>query len=92
MTGATLCPPALRKDPQLGSVELLVHAAEVAIVALCAAHPAVERELGEDASPSDLLADRVIDRVMTLLETVDRYRLLLHDPRALDEPPDLDIF
>ncbi len=92
MTDATLCPPVLRKTPQLGSIEMLAHATEVAIIALCAAHPSVERELGEDASPGDLLADRVIDRAMTLLEAVDRYRLLLHDPRALDEPPDRDLF
>lgn len=34
-----------------------------------------------------LLHDRVIERAMTLLEAADRYRLLLHDPRALDDPP-----
>lgn len=92
MTGATLCPPGLRKAPQLGSIELLVHAAEIAIIALCAAHPSVERELDEDAPPGDRLADRVIDRAMTLLDTLDRYRLFLEDPRALDDPPDHDLF
>lgn len=31
-----------------------------------------------------ITADRVIDRAMALLEAVDRHRLLLHDPRALN--------
>ena len=92
MTSATLCPPMLRKTPQLGSVDLLVHAAEVAVIALCAAHPGVQQELGEDASPGDLRADRVIERAMTLLEAVDRYRVFLEEPRSRNEPPDLDIF
>ena len=87
----TLCPTLLRRDPQLGALDVLAHATEVAIVALCASHPRVEHELDDTASPSDVTADRIIDRAMALLEAVDRYRLLLHDPRALDDPPDGDL-
>lgn len=87
----TLCPALLRREPQLGPLDVLTHATEIAIVALCASHPRVEHELDDSASPRDVTADRIIDRAMALLEAVDRYRLLLHDPRALDDPPDGDI-
>jgi hypothetical protein len=90
MTSDTLCPPLLRQTPQVGCLDLLAHATEVAIIALCAAHPAVEHELGEDASPRDRLADHIIERAMGLLDAVDRYRLLLHDPHALDGPAETD--
>jgi hypothetical protein len=66
---------------------MLTHATEIAIIALCASHPRVEHELDDLASAGDVIADRIIERAMALLETVDRYRLLLHDPRALDGPP-----
>lgn len=88
----TLCPALLRREPQLAPLDMLTHATEIAIVALCASHPVVEHELDDSASPGDITADRIIDRAMALLEAVDRYRLLLHDPRALDDPPDRDIF
>lgn len=91
MTSATLCPPLLRTHPQLGSLELLVHATEVAIIALCAGHPRIERELDDLALPGDQLADRILDRAMALLDAVDRYRLLLHDPHALGDPPEIDL-
>jgi hypothetical protein len=90
MTSDTLCPPVLRKTPQVGCLNLLAHATEVAIIALCAAHPPVEHELDDDASPGDRLADRIIERAMALLDAVDRYRLLLHDPRAIDAPAEID--
>jgi hypothetical protein len=76
----TICPALLRREPQLGPLDVLTHATESAIVALCASHPRVEHELDDSASPGDVTADRIIDRAMALLETVDRYRLLLHDP------------
>jgi len=89
----TLCPDLLRRVPQLGALDMLTHSAEIAIIALCASHPSVEHELDDSALPGDVTADRVIDRAIALLEAVDRYRLLLHDPRALeDPPPDVDIF
>ena len=89
----TLCPALLRREPQLGPLDMLTHATEVAIIALCAYHPRVEHELDDSAQPGDITADRVIDRAMALLEAVDRYRLLLHDPHALDDPsPDVDVF
>lgn len=87
----TLCPALLRREPQLGPLDMLTHATEIAIVALCASHPRVEHELDDSDSPRDVTADRIIDRAMALLEAVDRYRLLLHDPRAFDDPPDGDI-
>jgi hypothetical protein len=86
----TLCPSLLRREPQLGPLDMLTHATEVAIVALCASHPRVEHELDERAMPGDINADRIIERAMALLEAVDRYRLLLHDPRALDHPPPME--
>lgn len=86
----TLCPALLRREPQLGLLDVLTHATEIAIIALCASHPRVEHELDDDASPGDVIADRIIEQAMALLETVDRYRLLLHDPRALDDLPDGD--
>ena len=89
----TLCPALLRRERQLGSLDMLTHATEIAIIALCASHPRVEQELDDTASPGDITADHVIDRAMALLEAVDRYRLLLHDPRALDDPSlHIDIF
>jgi hypothetical protein len=82
----TLCPALLRREPQLGPLDMLTHATEIAIIALCASHPRVEHALDDDALPGDITADRVIERAMALLEAVDQYRLLLHDPRALDDP------
>lgn len=92
MNANSLCPPVLRKTPQVGCLDLLAHATEIAIIALCAAHPIVEHELDDDASPGDRLADRIIDHALALLAAVDRYRLLLHDPRILDDPVGLDPF
>lgn len=86
----TLCPSLLRREPQLAPIDMLTHATEIAIVALCASHPRVEHELDELASAADITADRIIERAMALLEAVDRYRLLLHDPRALDGPPAIE--
>jgi hypothetical protein len=86
----SLCPLLLRLKPQLGPLDMLAHATEVTVVALCASHPRVEHELDDDALPGDILADHVIDRAMALLEAVDRYRLLLHDPHALGDPPTHD--
>ena len=82
----TICPALLRCKPQIAQLDMLTHATEIAIIALCASHPRVEHELDDDASPGDITADRLIDRAMALLEAVDRYRLVLHDPRALDDP------
>jgi hypothetical protein len=83
----TLCPSVLRLKPQLAPLDLLAHATEIAIVALCASHPRVEHEIDDSALPGDITADSIIERALALLEALDRYRLLLHDPRALDEPP-----
>jgi hypothetical protein len=88
----TLCPSLLRLKPQLGALDMLAHATEIAIIVLCAAHPRVEHELDDTALPGDVTADNIVDRAMALLEAVDRYRLLLHDPRALDPPTALDAF
>ena len=85
MTSNTLCPPVLRQHPQVGCLDLLAHVTEVAIIALCAAHAAIEHELDDDAAPGDRFADRIIERDLTLLDAVDWYRLLLHDPKAFDD-------
>ena len=86
----TICPALLRREPQLGALDVLAHATEIAIIALCASHPRGEHELDDRASPRDVTADRIIDRAMALLEAVDRYRLLLHDPQAFDDLSDGD--
>lgn len=88
----TLCPSLLRREPQLATLDMLTRATEITIIALCASHPRVEQELDESALPSDMDADRIIERAMALLEAVDRYRLLLHDPRALDDPRPIEAF
>lgn len=78
-------PNTLRHSPQLAALELLAEAAETAIVALCAAHPALEHELGDDPQPAiEQLADQVIDQAFHALDALDRYRHLLrilpHEP------------
>ena len=49
----TLCPALLRREPQLAPLDMLTHATEIAIVALCASHPRVEHELDDCASPGE---------------------------------------
>ena len=76
----TLEPKILRHSPQLAAVEMLRQTTETTLVALCAAHPAIERVLRHDPQPSlDRLADHVVDRAMLLLDALDRYCLLLGD-------------
>jgi hypothetical protein len=75
-----LQPEIVRKSPQLAALTMLTHATETAIIALCAAHPAIEHHLKPDPQPSlDRLADHVVDHAMLLLDAVDRYRRLLDD-------------
>lgn len=73
-------PRILRHSPQLAALEMLRQNTETALVALCAAHPAIERVLSDDPQPSlDRLADHILDHAMLLLDALDRYRLLLDD-------------
>jgi hypothetical protein len=75
-----LDPDTVRQDPQLAALELLVQAAEVGIIVLCAAHPNIERDPSECRPiPIDQLANRVVHIATSLLDTIDHYRLLLHD-------------
>ena len=84
----TLDPPRLRRSPQLAALDLLVNAAETAIVALCAAHPRIEHTLSHDPKPAiEHLADHVVERAMATLEALDHYRILLDDIQRLDTAP-----
>jgi len=87
-----LCSQWLRASPQLASLDVTVHAIEVAIVSLCAAHPNIEQQSPAHHLPIDHLADRIVDGAMTLLEAIDRYRLLVYDLEQLrcSEFPDTD--
>jgi hypothetical protein len=81
----TLDASSLRNDPQLAAVELLVHATETAIVALCAAHPGIEHALRRVPEPAiDHLADQVVESALATLDALERYRRLLHDIQRLD--------
>jgi hypothetical protein len=84
----TLNPGALRRSPQLAAIAILREAAEATIVALCAAHPAIEHTLRHDPLPSiDRLADHVADHAMLMLDALDRYQLLVHDLDRRRGPP-----
>lgn len=75
-----LSPALLRCNPQLAALALLHGSAETAIIALCAAHPAIEDILDADPHPSlEHLANHVVERAMLLLDALDRYERLLHD-------------
>ena len=76
----------LRNNPQLAALDLLVHATETAVVALCAAHPGIERALRLVPEPAiDHLADHVVERALATLDALDRYRVLLDDIQRLDD-------
>jgi hypothetical protein len=85
----SLDPETLRHNPQLAAIDLLVQTAETAIVALCAAHPAIEHKLRHDPHPPiECLADHVVHQAMKLLDALDRYQILLHDLDRLDRLDD----
>ncbi len=78
-TTSTLCPESLRETPQVAALDVLVHAADTAVVALIAAHPDLERSFDEQPPPLEQLADQVIEHAMLAVLAVDRYRALLRD-------------
>ena len=81
----TLDAQSLRINPQRAALDLLVHAAETAIVALCAAHPALEQPVPTDPQPSlDHRADQVVQCARLTLAALDRYRDLLAELDRLD--------
>ncbi len=92
----TLDPKLLRRRPQLAAVELLTQALETTLVALCAAHPLIERDLKartKPVPPTDYLADRAAERAIDLLDALDRYRLCQYDlDHARQRPPNEDLF
>jgi hypothetical protein len=74
----------LRKHPELAILDLCAQAAETAIVALCAVHPAIEHELRDDPEPPlQRLADLIVEHASAMLDALDRYRPLPHDPDPL---------
>lgn len=82
----TLDASILRDNPQLAALDLLVHATETAIVALCAAHPSIEHALRLAPEPAiDHLADHVVHRALATLHALERYRRLLDDIQRLDK-------
>lgn len=85
ITTSTLCPESLRVTPQVAALDVLVHVADTAIVALVAAHPDLERAFDEQPPPLEQLADQVIEHAMLAVLAVDRYRTLLRDISHQDQ-------
>jgi hypothetical protein len=90
-----LGPELLRASPQLAALELLIQAADTTVVALCAAHPGLEHELRPDPQPVvDRLADRLVDRISSMRDGIDRYCRSLDNLQRLrrlsldDDEPD----
>lgn len=81
----------LRKHPELAILDLCAQAAQTAVVALCAVHPAIEHVLRNDPQPPlERLADDVVEHAYALLDALDRYRPLLHDSARLSSRATLD--
>ncbi len=91
-----LDPELLRESPQLAAIELLIQAAEMTVVALCAAHPGLQHELRPDPEPVvDRLADRLVDRISCMRDGIHQYCRTLNDLQrlrrcSLDDDDDLD--
>jgi hypothetical protein len=82
----TLDPKTLRQSPQLAALSVLDEAAHTAILAILAAHPAIEHVLTQDPQdPLERLADHVVDHLMLTLDALDHYRRLLHDRQRLHQ-------
>ncbi len=75
---------ALRDSPQLAAIELLIQAADTTVVALCAAHPALDHDLRPDPEPViDRLADRLVDRITCMRDGIQQYCRSLDDLKRL---------
>lgn len=85
ITTSTLCAESLRATPQIAALDVLVHAADTAIIALVAAHPDLERSFDERPPPLEQLADQVIEHAMLAVLAVERYRALLRDIAHQDQ-------
>ena len=91
-----LNPESLRQSPQLAAIELLIHAADTTVVALCAAHPGLEHDLRPDPEPAvDRLADRLVDRISCMRDGIHQYCRTLNELQRLqrcslddDDEPD----
>jgi len=80
----TLSPEILRQNPQLAALETLLQATENAIIAVIAAHPNLEhRRDGVPLLPIDSLADHLVEHAQVMLDSLDRYRILLRDLERL---------
>lgn len=93
----TLDPESLRDNPHLAVLELLIHAADTTVVALCAAHPGLEHELRPDPEPVvDRLADRLVNRISCMRDGIHQYcrslgelqRLRRRSPDDNDDEPE----
>jgi len=78
-------PSVVRRSPQLAVLDLLVQVTETAVIALCAAHPALEHVPSSDQIPLERLADQVVENALATVDALDRYRLLLRELERLDE-------
>lgn len=85
ITTSTLSAESLRASPQIAALDVLVHAADTAIVAIVAAHPDLERPVDERPPPLEQLADQVVEHAMLVVLAVGRYCALLHDTAHLDQ-------
>ena len=79
---AVLSPETFAAAPERASLDLLEHVTEIAIIALCAAHPAIQ-DKPPHPIPFDCLADRVVEHAMTLLDALNDYRRLARDIERL---------
>jgi hypothetical protein len=87
---------ALRDNPQLAAIELLIQAADTTVIALCAAHRGLQHDLRPDPEPIvDRLADRLVDRISCMRDGIHQYRQSLDELHRLrrsslhdDDEPD----
>ena len=89
-----LTPRTLARAPELGVITLLDETLHLALLALAAEHPTLDRgDHVHDRSrspPTLRLANRIVDRVQALHRLLDRYRAAVTDALAAPEQDEID--
>jgi len=91
-----LTPATLAQAPELAVITLLDETLHLALLALAAEHPTLDRGDHKNdrsrAPPTLLLANRIVDRVQTLHRLLGRYQLAVADALGAsdDSPFDAD--
>lgn len=86
-----LTPQTLAQAPELGMITLLDETLHLALLALAAEHPTLD--VGDHvhdrshASPTLLLANRIVDRAQALHRLLDRYRAAVAEAIGADDSP-----